>query len=408
MAIKKKVTYSVQYVAGTDTLTTQLNLLLQDIVSLILSQNTGLTVLDTITVGSSRWTGAPLYDTYVSGLYSGFFQNRHYESDVVFIGTNENNVCLSVGFFQGNLVIAMNMTPKVEKEYTDNWASLGGGANAKMYAIGKASRWFTEANDLSGSYAIPYTIANNAISMSIVYWNAQYSRGYSFVNGAGQGDGVDLVIFPTSEGGSATGIGAAIWPYGTVNDYRNKMLSSVNIFSFNENLSDHKPSALVNIGDISDNYMDRAVPNIPTRQLLNARNDWRSWYSVSNNNIGGLGYKYYAAFHTLGSNNGKLDTSTKFPVEQLRINSTWDCPTPSPFLSALMSAYNLPYLNEGQAYVRKMRIPGWNPDCKGEIYLLWSPVTSNDNFKSGDIVEVGSKSYAIITTGAVVWAARVS
>ena len=54
MAIKKKVTYSVQYVAGTDTLTTQLNLLLQDIVSLILSQNTGLTVLDTITVGSSR------------------------------------------------------------------------------------------------------------------------------------------------------------------------------------------------------------------------------------------------------------------------------------------------------------------------------------------------------------------
>ena len=110
MAIKKKVTYSVQYVAGTNTLTTQLNLLLQDIVSLILSQNTGLTVLDTITVGSSRWTGAPLFDTYVSGLYSANFQNRHYESDVVFVGTNEDNVCLSLGFFQGNLVIAMNMT----------------------------------------------------------------------------------------------------------------------------------------------------------------------------------------------------------------------------------------------------------------------------------------------------------
>ena len=66
MAIKKKVTYSVSYVAGTDTLTTKLNSLLQDIVTLILSQNTGLTVLDTITVGSSRWTGAPLYDTYNS------------------------------------------------------------------------------------------------------------------------------------------------------------------------------------------------------------------------------------------------------------------------------------------------------------------------------------------------------
>ena len=53
-----------------------------------------------------------------------------------------------------------------------------------------------------------------------------------------------------------------------------------------------------------------------------------------------------------------------------------------------------------------MRIPGWNPNCKGEIYLLWSPVTAG--YKSGDIVEVGSKSYGMITEGAVVWAARIS
>jgi hypothetical protein len=68
--------------------------------------------------------------------------------------------------------------------------------------------------------------------------------------------------------------------------------------------------------------------------------------------------------------------------------------------------YNLPHLEAGQAYVRKMRIPGWNPNCKGEIYLLWAPVL--DGYKSGDIVEVGNKSYAIITEGAVCWAARVS
>jgi hypothetical protein len=72
----------------------------------------------------------------------------------------------------------------------------------------------------------------------------------------------------------------------------------------------------------------------------------------------------------------------------------------------LASAYNLPRLNVGQAYIRKMRIPGWNPQCKGEIYLLWSPVLTA--YQSGDIVEVGSKSYAIITEGAVCWAARVS
>ena len=108
MAIKKKVTYSVSYVAGTDTLTTKLNSLLQDIVTLILSQNTGLTVLDTITVGSARWTGAPLYDTYNGLAPAADYQNRHYESDVIFIGTDEDNVCLSIGFFDGQLVVAMN------------------------------------------------------------------------------------------------------------------------------------------------------------------------------------------------------------------------------------------------------------------------------------------------------------
>ena len=406
MAIKKKVTYSVSYVAGTDTLTTKLNSLLQDIVALILSQNTGLQILDTITVGSSRFTGAPLFDTYVSGLNSDLFNNRHYQSDVIFIGTNEDNVCLSFGFFDGNLVVAMNMTPKVEKEYTDNWSALGGGSYVKMYALGKASRWFTDVSNMLGNYAIPYSIVNNTISMSIIYWNSEYSRGYSFVNGSGQSDGTDLVIFSTDEGGNQTGLGAAIWPYGTVNAYRNSIPSIISIFSFNENLSDNKPQSLITSANVGDTYMDPFVPDIPTRQLLNSRQDWRRWYDCANNKLACVAYKYFACFHVLGAANGKINDNTKYPADQLQIKSTWDCPTPAPFISPLVTAYNLPYLNEGQAYVRKMRIPGWNPNCKGEIYLLWSPVTAA--YKSGDIVEVGNKSYAMITEGAVVWAARIS
>ena len=406
MAIKKKVTYSVSYVAGTDTLTDKLNTLLQDLVTLILSQNTGLQILDTITVGSARFTGAPLFDTYVSGLYSSDYNNRHYESDVIFIGTNEDNVCLSLGFFAGQLVVAMNMTPKVEKEYTDNWSALGGSSYVKMYALGKASRWFTDVTNMLGNYAIPYTIVNSTISMSVIYWNSEYSRGYSFVNGSGQSDGIDLIIFPTDEGSNQTGLGAAIWPYGTANAYRNTISSIINIFSFSENLSDNKPQSLMTIQNVNTSYMDEGVPSIPTRQLLNSRQDWRRWYNCANNKAANVAYKYFASFHVLGAANGKISDQTKYPVDQLKINSTWDCPTPAPFISPLVAAYNLPHLNEGQAYVRKMRIPGWNPSCKGEIYLLWSPVISA--YQSGDIVEVGSKSYAIITEGAVVWAARIS
>ena len=119
MSIKKKVTYSVSYIAGTDTLSTKLNGILEDIVGLILSHNSGLSILDTITYGSERMTGAPLYSGGGSGLYSADYSGRYYQSDLIFLGTNENNICLSLGFFDGQLVIAMNMTPKVEKSITD-------------------------------------------------------------------------------------------------------------------------------------------------------------------------------------------------------------------------------------------------------------------------------------------------
>ena len=404
MAIKKKVTYSVSYIAGTDTLSTKLNSILSDIVGLILSHNSGLSILDTITYGSERMTGAPLFSGGTSGLYSDAYNNRHYQSDVVFIGTNEDNVCLSLGFFDGNLIVAMNMTPKVEKEYTDNWSTMGGGSYVKLYAIGKASRFFTNASAMLGNYAIPYTIANNTIAMSVIYWNSDYSKGYSFVNGAEQSDGVDLVIFPTDDGNNTSGIGAAIWPYGTINAYRNIIPTIINVFSFSENLSNNKPEAI----DTASPYSYPPIYAVSVRQQVNARYDWRSWNNCANNtDFSFSSHKLFMCMHTLGAANGKSgDNSIPYPIDQPKVNLTWDTASPDSFLSPLMTSYNLPYLTPGTAYVRKMRIPGWNPNCKGEIYLLWSPVTTE--YSSGDIVEIGNKQYAIITPGAVCWAARVS
>ena len=407
MAIKKKVTYSVSYTAGTDTLTTQLNSLLQDIVTLILSQNTGLQTLDTITVGSDRWTGAPLYDTYVSGLNSATYNNRHYQSDVIFIGTNEDNLCLSIGFFDGQLVVAMNMTPKVEKMHTDVWASEYGLNTLAFYATGKMSRWFADANAMLGNYAIPYVIANNTISMSVIYWNEEYSRGYSFVNGAGQSDGVDLVIFNTDEGNNQSGLGAAIWCYGTYNGYHNAVNTEVTVFSFAENLSENRAQILQSVSNQTSSY----TPTLPAEdvmQQLNCRMDLRAWMNVNNSGTTSYKVRFFACMHTLGTLHGNV---TLYDYQLMhgmpKISNTWTSSNETKyFLSPLLTAYNLPHLNPGQAYVRKMRIPGWNPDCKGEIYLLWSPVLTA--YQSGDIVEVGSKSYAIITEGAVCWAARVS
>lgn len=422
MAIKKKVTYSVSYTAGTDTLTTKLNSLLQDIVTLILSQNTGLTVLDTITVGSDRFSGAPLYDTYNSKLYSTDYNNRHYESDVVFLGTNASNVCLSLGFFDGCLVVSMNMTPAVEAEYVSNWTSVYGlNANTYLpfYATGKQSRWFKNAYGNAGRYCIPYRIINNAISISVIYWTGDYSRGYSFVNGAGESDGVDLVIFNTDEGGSTSGLGAAIWTWGRTNvsgtNYYNAMRrAQITAFSFAENLSDNKPSDIPTGQSV-------ITPAEAVQQLINARFDLRVWSSANNNNPQGAYYwPFFQSWHSLSGTDGELQMyggAVPSPDLWYRVNdatimqfsgqgSSGIIPAGGNGCSPLVLGYNLPHLSAGQAYIRKMRIPGWNPACKGEIYLLWAPVLTA--YQSGDIVEVGSKSYAIITEGAVCWAARVS
>ena len=208
MAMKKKVTYSVDYNAETDTLSTQLNLLLQQIVSLILSQNKGLSVLVTITYGSSRMEDAPLYNTRPENLNIDCFENRFYESDVIFIGTNENNVCLSINFFQGELIVAMNMTPHTEQKYVDAWQRLGLSKYLPLYAVGKATRSFNfGASYVSWySYTLPYRIVDNTISMSVLYWDATYSRGYSFINGTSQSDGTDLVIYTTDEGNGKKGV----------------------------------------------------------------------------------------------------------------------------------------------------------------------------------------------------------
>lgn len=416
MAIKKKVTYSVSYVAGTDTLSTKLNSLLQDIVTLIMSHNPGLTVVDTITYGSSRMTGAPLFDGGAGGIYSGYYGSKYYQSDVYFLGTSEDNLCLAICFYNGCLVISMNMAPKSEKAITDNWSNYGLSV-PKLYAIGRFTRWYPDTGmgqaGNQDNYALPYTNANGALSIGVIYWHTEYSSGYMFTTGAGEKDGINLVIFPTAEGNNVTGIGAAICPFGLISPARWRGRFWLLTWSFSENLIDNPPASIGG-GTTAD-------PDVTATQVrCNQINETRSWVACFNNEYG-LASMAFVMHHILGLSDGNIDGFGSYQgiigrsmPQQYAVNKSYYpvSSTSNPESGtayggrALETAYNLPHLNAGQAYVRKMRIPGWNPECKGEIYLLWAPVL--EGYKSGDIVEVGSKSFAIISEGAVCWAARVS
>lgn len=415
MAIKKKVTYSVSYTAGTDTLPTKLNSLLQDIVTLIMSHNQGLTVVDTITYGSSRMTDAPLFDGGAGGIYSGYYGGKYYQSDVYFLGTSEDNLSLALCFYEGCLVISMNMTPKAEKAITDRWSEYGLSV-PKLYAIGRFTRWYPDVGmgraGNQGNYAIPYTNANGVLSIGVIYWHTEYSSGYTFTTGAGRKDGVNLIIFPTAEGNNLTGIGAAICPFGLISPARWDGRFSLVAWSFNENLIDNPPASIG--GGTADPDPEA------TGVLCNATLDTRGWVAPHNSEYG-LALMAFTWTHIISGADGAVTNLNAYQstiVNEMPqqytvmkgykpVSSTSNPEAGTAYGgNALISAYNLPHLNAEQAYVRKMRIPGWNPECKGEVYLLWSP--SLYAYQSGDIVEVGSKSYAIITEGVICWAARVS
>ena len=415
MAIKKKVTYSVGYVEGTDTLSTQLNRLLSDVVDLILDHHPELQVLDTITYGSERMTGAPLYSGGGNNLFANLYSNRFYQSDLVFIGTNEDNICLSIGFYDGELVVAMNMTPKVETAITSVFSSKYNiSESAPLYATGKASRCFPSNNTNKYNYSIPYRIVNDSITLDILYWNTEYSSGYSFINGAGENEGIKLIIFKTDEGNNVTGLGAAIQPWGYITGARTTGKNALLTWAFNENLIDNTPDLLARASQYSSGYPDLISDSIGA--VLNSRTEMRQWFNANNEDWQSTYYANFAMWHTLGLLCGSTNGVTAFQympwvytVNTIYTSTSTQYPsgaTDSNFKTFMSSPYNVPYLQPGQAYIRKMRIPGWNPYCKGEIYFFWTPSLSA--YQSGDIIEISNKQYAIITDGVVCWAARVA
>lgn len=414
MTVKQKVNYAVQYNSSTDTLSTQLTTLLNRIVSLIRTNNSDLLELTRITYGSEQHTGAPMYDSGAT---------KEFESDIVFLGTDTDNIVLSLCFYKGRLVISMNMDPSVEALHVANWENLTKGQSTAMplsnlpYCTARACKWYND--DVYNVYSIniPYIILNNTIEFDVVYWTGDYSSGYMFYNVNRVTNGVDLVIYKTLEHPSGTqGLGACLWRYSSAtNSYNNTAPSEILAWSFEENLANNMPSRIYT-GNAGYNDRPGYMPNLlnsslklpysESSTLSNSKCEIRQWFSVGDVNGCGM-----ASIHTLGSakgtGNGVASKSDPMPtITSVSTIETSDNNQQLRFTSPLLTAYNLPYLESDECYLRRMRIPGFNKYCKGEIYLFYTPTTTSYN--TGDIITVDGKQYAVINKGIVCFVARVN
>ena len=428
-AVKHKVKYSVDYDSSTDTLSEKLNTLLDNIITLIRTNNPEILELSRITYGSSEMTGAPLYDGQHTNNFNVWVQNGgRYQSDLVFLGLSKNNLVLSIGFIDNKLVLAMNIDPSVESIYVDNWNSIKPNDYLlPMFAVGMASRYSKPSNgENQNEYNLffPFIISNKKIEITVVYWTGNNSSGYMFYNIQRLTNEVDLVFYKSSVNGNNS-LCCALYRFSKY--YNNYMAVQPQLltFSFDENVSENLvldktlPYGLVESHDRERTVDAEAIAIAQPNSNLDANSKYnlRYWFAQP------LDYTHYYRYcallgkncclfmsklHTLGKLDGRMvsNNSVSMPnydnVKTFRhANANSD-----QLVSPMCSAYSLPYLeDENEVYLRQVRVPGFIDNCYGELYMMWTP--SIYSYKSGNIVEIDDDKYVVINEGVVCWVAKV-
>ena len=423
-AVKHKIKYSVDYDSSTDTLSEKLNTLLDNIITLIRTNNPEILELSRITYGSDEMTGAPLYD----GQHTDNFNNGswvqnggRYQSDLVFLGLSKNNLVLSIGFIDNKLVLAMNIDPSIESIYVDNWDSIdptyNKGTRLPMFAVGMASRYSKPSdreNQNLYNLFFPFIISNNKIEITVVYWTGNNSSGYMFYNAQRLTNEVDLVFYKSSVNNTSS-LCCALYRFSK--DYNNYMADQPQLltFSFDENVSENLVLDM-KIPYCTYNYYTTTEPNEvifskPNSNVNeNGKFSLRHWFAQPYYTLT-LSKKcnsLMGKLHTLGIVNAAQSFNMIYSMPNYDNVKTIRHPNTNAdqLVSPMCSAYSLPYLeDENEVYLRQVRVPGFIDNCYGELYMMWTP--SIYSYKSGDIVEIDNDKYAVINEGVVCWVAKV-
>ena len=428
-AVKHKVKYSVDYDSSTDTLSEKLNILLNNIITLIRTNNPEILELSRITYGSDEMTGAPLYDGQHADSFNVWVQNGgRYQSDLVFLGLSKNNLVLSIGFIDNKLVLAMNIDPSIESIYVDNWDSIKPNDYLlPMFAVGMASRYSKgndRANDNEYNLFFPFIVSNKKIEITVVYWTGNNSSGYMFYNVQRRTNEVDLVFYKSVVNGNNS-LCCALYRFSK--DYNNYITVQPQLltFSFDENVSENLVLDMkIPYGYTDDYNSDAEGVGIeqPNSNLdANSKFNLRYWFAQPYLNAGRynslLGKNcclFMSKLHTLGKLDGRMVSNNSISMpnydnvktfRHLSFFNVSDSGTRA-VVSPMCSAYSLPYLeDENEVYLRQVRVPGFIDSCYGELYMMWTP--SIYSYKSGDIVEIDDDKYAVINEGVVCWVAKV-
>ena len=172
MSYKKTVTFTANvsdYTGGTVSARVQAeNKILGDLVTFILSHNLGISIQEKCEIGSSKWSGDPLWCS--SSGAAGEVYNDKKCTDVYFLGRGINKKCLGLSVDRNEMYIGLTDTPTRDLEFPKSSDTCGRLPCGQMrYEKNEASR------DYKLEYCgvirpITFSASSNVLSLNVKYW----------------------------------------------------------------------------------------------------------------------------------------------------------------------------------------------------------------------------------------------
>lgn len=181
MSFKKTVTFTAKvsdYTDGTVTARVQAeNNILSQFVAWLLTQNSSISQLEKVEIGSSRWSGYPLYDVQSSApseVTTSVIESWSKLSDVYILGKNKDNFCLSVSV-DGDV---LNLAPCCSFDYQDSlnaYSSKPLSICLEQIRKLESTRQTNRLDTLGSISLITFDTSSDELSLTLNYWRGSDS-----------------------------------------------------------------------------------------------------------------------------------------------------------------------------------------------------------------------------------------
>lgn len=176
MSFKKTVTFTAKvsdYTDGTVTARVQAeNNILSQFVAWLLTQNSSISQLEKVEIGSSRWSGYPLYDvksSAPSAVTTSVIESWSKLSDVYILGKSKDNFCLAVSV-DGDV---LSLAPCCSFDYQDSLNAY----SSKSFSICfeqirklQSTRQTNRLDTLGSISLITFDRSSDELSLTLNYW----------------------------------------------------------------------------------------------------------------------------------------------------------------------------------------------------------------------------------------------